>query len=94
MELKDVVVKVPSHVDAFGQELADFLLAVDKAMEDGWQITEDLPPIISAAIADLVPAMKEFKDAQADLTADVYDSVKGILIHIVDVVQAFATKAV
>ncbi len=92
MDTKDLVVKVPAHVEAFGQQVENFLLAVDKAVEDGWQTGTDVPPLITAALTDLVPAMQGYKDAQTDITADLWDSVKGLMVHIVNVVQAFATK--
>ncbi len=92
METKDIVLKVPLHADNFGQELADFLLAVDKAVEDGWQSGTDIPPLIASAIASLVPAMGEFKLAQAELKEDQMGVIKSLVLHIADVVKAFTTK--
>lgn len=92
METQDVVVKVPAHAAAFGQEIENFLMAVDKAVEDGWQTSQDIPPIISSAIKELVPVMKDFKDAQAELKEDVWGCAKGLMLNIMNVVKAFLTK--
>ncbi len=92
METQDIVLKVPKHAEAFGQELENFLLAVDAALENGWKTGEDIPPIIASAVKDLVPAVAEFKLAQAELKEDQMGCIKSLMLHVVNVVKAFTTK--
>lgn len=93
MEMVDKTIQVPKAVDDLGQNLSDFVGAIDKALEDGWQTGDDLPPILAAALANLVPAIQAAKAAGDDFKADPYMSVKGISIHVADIVKAIATKS-
>lgn len=90
--LKQKTIEVPEAVDAFGEKLKNFCLALDKAIEDGWQMGQDLPVLMSAAITELVPAISQVKAAGEDLKAYPYESGKCLALHLADVVKAFATK--
>jgi hypothetical protein len=92
MALKDKVIQVPEAVDVAGEKLANFLKAVDKAIEDGWQAGQDLPVLLSAAVVDLVPAIASMKGAAEDLKAHPYASGKALVIHVADALEAFLTK--
>lgn len=53
-----VEVEVTKEAYELGQGIAKFHEAVKTALADGWDTTKDIPPIIQAAIVDLVPAMQ------------------------------------
>lgn len=58
------------------KDVVDFVAAVQKALADGWQPGQDLPAILTAAVAELAPALGELgaivdevKDQKAALKA-------------------------
>jgi len=57
VQTKTVEVVVTKEAYELGQGLAKFVDTVKQAMADGFQAGQDVPPIISSAIADLVPAL-------------------------------------
>jgi hypothetical protein len=67
-----ITLECSKEMTELGQGLAKFLAAVKLAMADGFQAGADIPPIISAAVADLVPAVNGvtlIKDEYADKKA-------------------------
>lgn len=54
----DVQTKASKEAYELGQGVFKFLSDVQKALADGWQPGQDVPLILSAALADLVPAMQ------------------------------------
>lgn len=67
-----VEVEVSKEAYELGAGIAKFHAVVKTALADGWQIGQDIPPIMSSALSDLVPAMQgadqvsaESKDMQA-----------------------------
>lgn len=68
-----VEVEVSKEAYELGQGLAKFHKAVKVALADGFQVGQDLPPIIQSAIADLVPAVQGAEllgeESKADMKA-------------------------
>lgn len=84
-----VTLEASKELTELGQGLAKFLAAVKLATADGFQVGADLPPLISAAVAELVPAVQgvtligeEAKDkkAFANAVAVVGAAVAGALL--------------
>jgi hypothetical protein len=92
MEMKVIQVEVPAAVEKFSAELSNFVMAVEKALSDGWQPGQDIPAIISSSIQDLVPAISDLKGAGDDLKAAPYASAKAMSIHMTDMVEALIEK--
>lgn len=90
--LKKIEIEVPEAANELGEKLKNFLLVLDKAIEDGWQTGADLPVILSSAVVDLVPALSNFKAAGADLKEYPYESGKALANHLADVIKAFSQK--
>lgn len=57
IQTKTVEVVVSKEAYELGQGIAKFVEAVKTATKDGFQVGQDVPPIISSALADLVPAL-------------------------------------
>lgn len=51
-------------------KLADFVFQIRKALADGWQPGQDLPVVLSATMADLIPGIQEAEKALAEKTDD------------------------
>lgn len=67
-----VEVEVSKETYELGKGVAAFVEAVKASQKDGWQTGADVPAVITAAIADLVPAMdgmSKVKDEVADKVA-------------------------
>lgn len=92
MGLKKIEIEVPEAANELGAKIKNFLLVLDKALEDGWQLGSDVPVILSSAITDLAPALSAFKGASEDLKAYPYESGKALALHLADIIKAFATK--
>ena len=56
MPIEQIQVNVEQNTYALGQNLVKFVAAIKTALTDGWQIA-DIEALISAGIADLVPAI-------------------------------------
>lgn len=89
-EYLQVQVKVPKETYELEQGLVKFTAACKKALADGFQVGEDVPALISAALADLLPAiagMGQLADeAKGDLPAMI--NVGGLFAA--DLAQVFA----
>jgi len=58
MEYVTVTTQVAKESYELGEGVTKFVTAMKKALDDGWQAGEDLPPIMSSALSDLVPAFQ------------------------------------
>jgi hypothetical protein len=67
-----VEVEVSKETYELGKGVADFVAAVKQSQKDGWQVGSDVPALITAAMANLLPAMdgmSKVKDEMADKAA-------------------------
>lgn len=85
-------VEVPEAMDKFGTELKNFVVAVETALADGWQMGQDLPVIITSAVQNLVPAISDVKAAGDDLTADPVMSAKSMSLNLADMIAPLVKK--
>jgi len=53
-----------------GKGVAEFIGAIKVALADGWQLGNDMPVIISAALATLVPAVDGVTKVKEELAQD------------------------
>lgn len=54
----DLNVKVSKEAHELADGMANCVLAIKKALADGWQPGQDLPVVLSAVMTDLVPAVQ------------------------------------
>lgn len=88
----EVPVKVTKEAYELGQGLAKFHAAVKQAIADGWQITQDVPPIIQSAIVDLVPAMAGADQISAEGKEDVQAFANAIFLGLSDIGFQYGKK--
>ena len=86
---KTVQVEVASVTYNLGQALRDFLQASRRALSDGWQPGSDLPVVLMAAYADIIPHIKEFEQIPAEAKEDVGPFLKGLSLSLEDIVGDF-----
>lgn len=84
MSVINKTVPVSQEADEFMTKLNDFISVVKTQLADGWQAGTDLPPMMTAALMDLVPAIQaatKFGDA---FTADKIAFIKGMELGATD----------
>ena len=69
MESKKIEIELPKESYELAVGLGKFAAAVKQSLHDGWQVGEDLPAMIAAALNDLVPSVQGFEkiDEEAKL---------------------------
>lgn len=81
VEVKVVVAK-EAYEGAKG--LFDFADVVLKAAADGWQVGQDLPTIMTAALTTLVPALQGLDKVKAEYAASKKEVVYAVTLPAVD----------
>jgi hypothetical protein len=66
----NVQVEVSKELFEVGKGLADFAKHLKAAVADGWQIGSDLPAVLTAVMADLVPALQGVDKIPAEFAED------------------------
>lgn len=61
MDAIKLEIEVPKELHEVNVAVLNVLKAVKTALADGWQIGQDLPIIVTAAIANLPPAIDGFE---------------------------------
>lgn len=70
METVKVELVCSKETYELGKGMADFVAAVKTALADGWQLGTDIPVVVSAALATLVPAIDGVTKVKDELAAD------------------------
>lgn len=70
MAVIDVQTKVSKESYELGQGVAGFVGAVKTALADGWQVGQDLPAVVAAAMGHLVPAIDGIQDLPGEAAED------------------------
>lgn len=70
MEKVKVELECSKETYELGKGLADFVAAVKTALADGWQLGTDIPVVVSAALATLVPAIDGVTKVKDELAED------------------------
>lgn len=73
---KQVSVTVSAPAYDLGQGVRAFLTATRKALADGWQPGSDIPAVLVAVYADLIPQIQNVSAAVADAKSDTRDFVR------------------
>lgn len=59
MGVKVISIEVSKETHELGQGIRSFVGHVRKALSDGWQPNQDIPVVLQAAFADLVPQIQD-----------------------------------
>lgn len=65
-----VEIEVPDAGFKLASGLGNFGAAVRKALADGWDMGQDLPVVVTAAIADLLPSIQGIDQLDDEAKAD------------------------
>lgn len=92
MDIIKVEAEVSKEAYELGQGLAKFVGAFKQALEDGWQTGQDLPVILSSAMADLVPGFQGADKISLEMKEDVTKFSRGVGLCVIDIVDHFVKK--
>lgn len=70
METKKYEVEGPKEAVELAEAFEKFGKAMHTALKDGWQVGQDLPVILSSAMADLAPGFQGLDQLKAEGKAD------------------------
>lgn len=85
MAVKEIKVMVSERGYNLGEGLKNFILAIKQSQDDGWQPGQDLPAILSAAIADLVPVLPNIQEIANEPSEDLEAFVTGLMIPVKEI---------
>ena len=92
MSTVEVKVQVGKEVYELGQGVAGFVTAVSQALKDGWQIGQDIPVVMSAALTQLVPALQGVEQIPAEYATSHKAVVFGALLPLSDAIEKMVAK--
>lgn len=93
MEKLKIEVEVAKEVYELGVGISQVVKAVKEALDNGWQMGEDLPLVLSAVISHLVPAVQGIDKISDELKEDPSAFAKGVVIPVSDAVASFLKKS-
>jgi hypothetical protein len=92
-----MIVEVKASVTKEGYELTQKLKAVVQViqaqLQDGWQATQDLPPILTTAILNLAPAVDAITKIKEEVQANPLEFGRGIFLGASEMAEVFVKKA-
>lgn len=91
MQKVKVELEVSKEAHELAQGLVEMVKVVKEAMKDGFQVGQDLPAIITAAIAKLPPAIEGLDKLPEELK-DPGAFAKAMVVAASDLVEVFVKK--
>lgn len=88
----DVTVQVSKEAYELGQGVVGIVAAVKKALDDGWDLSEDLPSIVTAAVAEVGPMVEGLDQLDDEFGADPGAFAKALGLGVADVADLFLAK--
>lgn len=92
MATENVTIAVPHDTYQASQLLVKFVKEVQGALSNGWQFGDDMPTVLSATMADLVPALQKINAVAADCKGDLKPFLDAVLLSAVDLAMALMGK--
>jgi len=79
METKIIELEVPKEISEVGEALGAVLKAVGVALEDGFQPGEDIPVIVTSAVANLGVALGGIQNVPREFMEDPTMAILGVI---------------
>ena len=92
MEKVIVEVELPKEIHELSVGLSKFVGSVREALKDGFQMGQDIPPILTSALADLVPAIEGMDQVDDEFKEDPAGVIKAVSLSVSDIVGGFLKK--
>lgn len=84
-----VEVELPKEVHELSEGVAKFVGALRVALADGFQLGDDLPALVTAALSDLVPAVEGLDQVDDEFREDPSGVIKAVGLSVSDIVGEF-----
>jgi len=92
MDYKKLEIETPKEITEVGEALEGILSATSKALEDGFQVSTDIPAIIVSAIANLSTAISGVQKIPGEVVGDPVMSVMGALVPVSQGIKSLISK--
>mgnify|MGYP001585275655 CR=1 FL=1 len=76
----NITVPVAKETYELGQGINKFVGTLKKALADGFQVGQDLPIIVTSAIAELVPSLQGMEQIPVEAKEDLPSFMKGLTL--------------
>jgi len=93
MATKSVTVECSKETLEALQNSAEFVKATRQALADGWQLGQDLPVLMTAALTQLVPALSALDNVKDELAENRKAFERAVALGSADLVDAFLPPA-
>lgn len=87
----EVTAEVAKESYELASGLAKFAAVVKKEVDDngGWEMGDDLPGVIQAAVSELLPALDGVTKLSSEIKEDKVAFAKGVLLGLSELVEVF-----
>ena len=93
MRTIDVTLPVAKETYELGLGIVGFLTALKRALEDGFQIGDDLPMIISEAVNTLIPSVSGFEDIAKEIEENRSEFINAVCLSLTHIIESLAKDA-
>lgn len=92
MAKKTVTTEVSKEAHELAEGLKETALAVRAALKDGWQTGQDVPVLVTAALAHLAPALQGVEQLKDEAKEDPAALAKAIALPVAELVSELLKK--
>jgi len=82
MEKIKIEVEVPKELYELGSGVGNFIIATKEALADGWDMSKDIPAIMTAAMTELMPAVSGISKIDDEFKEDPAAAVQAISVSL------------
>lgn len=87
--VQEIPVKVSKEAYELGQGIKKFIRDIKGALADGWQPGNDLPVILAATLADLIPALQGVEKLGSEIKENESAFISAFLQSTIDITFLF-----
>lgn len=92
MQMLNIEVECSKEIYELGSGVCKFVAKVKEALADGWKTGEDLPPILAAAMEDLVPAIQGVSSIKDEFAENKSAAINALVLPFSKLVGDLASK--
>jgi len=92
MKTIEVVLPVAKETYELGLGMVKFLMALKVALEDGFQVGDDIPIIINEALTTLIPSIEGFEDIAKEIEENRGEFINAVCLTLTHVIESLSKK--
>ena len=90
MKTINVTLPVAKETYELGLGIVGFLNALKKALEDGFQLGDDLPIIISESFSTLIPSIEGWEDISKEIENNRPEFINAVCLTVTHIIESLA----